>query len=226
MDWGSTSAGVFIQRRIVGVIPTPRMVRIPPATSPKATSVWMASRMAFSFFAPYSLAMITPAPMATPWKKPTSMKIKLPEELTAARAWSPRNFPTIRESKVLYNCWKTCPRKIGSAKKSSFFQIVPSVRLFFRLPSVPSFRSFSVRLPAPSIPPSSRHSLMWFSWLLPLPSGPVPVSRHPPVLFSLIQPSRHSFAIRNTCISPYLTRCSASSPWHHSGYRRPGLSPW
>ena len=46
----------------------------------------------------------TPAPMASPWKNPTSRKVRLPDELTAARASLPRKFPTIRESAVLYSC--------------------------------------------------------------------------------------------------------------------------
>ena len=45
MDWGSTSSGVSIQRRIVGVKATPKAVRRMPAVRPKATSVWMARRM-------------------------------------------------------------------------------------------------------------------------------------------------------------------------------------
>ena len=42
--------------------------------------------------------------MAIPLKKPISKKIKLPEELTAARALLPKKFPTIKESAVLYIC--------------------------------------------------------------------------------------------------------------------------
>ncbi|BFK07528.1 hypothetical protein F120042H4_04580 [Faecalimonas umbilicata] len=56
----------------------------------------------FSFSrAPKYLAMTTPAPSEIPLKKPTIRKMRLPEELTAARASLPRKFPTIRESAVL-----------------------------------------------------------------------------------------------------------------------------
>ena len=52
----------------------------------------------------YILAISTLPPMAMPLKKPTTKKIRFPEELTAARALLPRKLPTIRESTVLYNC--------------------------------------------------------------------------------------------------------------------------
>ena len=41
---------------------------------------------------------------------------RLPVELTAARAFFPRKFPTIRESAVLYICWNRLPSKMGRAK--------------------------------------------------------------------------------------------------------------
>ena len=65
--------------------------------------------------------MTTPASMAIPLMKPTTRKIRLPEELTAARALLPKKFPTIREFAVLYNCWNKLPRKSGTAKKMIFF---------------------------------------------------------------------------------------------------------
>ena len=46
----------------------------------------------------------------------TIRKIRLPEELTAARASLPRKLPTISESAVLYSCWKRLPRNRGRAK--------------------------------------------------------------------------------------------------------------
>lgn len=42
--------------------------------------------------------------MAMPLKKPTIMKIRLPDEVTAARAALSKNLPTIRASAVLYIC--------------------------------------------------------------------------------------------------------------------------
>ena len=50
---------------------------------------------------PHALAMTTPAPTARPLKKPTIMKMRFPEEETAARASLPRKFPTISESAAL-----------------------------------------------------------------------------------------------------------------------------
>ena len=130
MELGSTFSGVFIQRRMVGVKATPSTVRTTPATRPKATSVCTARDTPRSSLAPKYLAMTTPAPMAMPLKKPTIMKIRLPDEVTAARAASSRNLPTIRASAVLYICWKMLPNRMGSAKNSSFFQMTPSVRAF------------------------------------------------------------------------------------------------
>ena len=60
-------------------------------------------------------------------EKPTIRKIRLPEELTAARASLPRKFPTMRESAVLYSCWNRLPRKRGMANAMIFYQIDPSV---------------------------------------------------------------------------------------------------
>ena len=51
--------------------------------------------------APKNLAITTPAPMAKPLRKPMNRKIRLPEELTAAKALLPKKLPTIRESTVL-----------------------------------------------------------------------------------------------------------------------------
>ena len=74
------------------------------AARPKATVVWMARPMSSWSPAPKYRAMTTPAPMDTPLRKPISMKMRLPEELTAARALLPRKLPTMRESAVLYIC--------------------------------------------------------------------------------------------------------------------------
>ena len=41
MESGSTSGGVSIQRRMVGVKVTPMMVKIVPVHRPKATAVWV-----------------------------------------------------------------------------------------------------------------------------------------------------------------------------------------
>ena len=101
---GIIFSGVFIHLRMVGVKATPKKVSITPARRPKAKSVCIA----FSTFslspAPIYLPITTPAPVATPWKKPVIMKIKEPEDATEARASAPRVLPTIRESAVLYNC--------------------------------------------------------------------------------------------------------------------------
>ena len=67
---------------------------------------------------------------AIPLKRPTIRKIRLPEELTAASAELPRKFPTIRESAVLYSCWKRFPQKSGIAKATIRFQMEPSVISF------------------------------------------------------------------------------------------------
>ena len=64
-----------------------------------------------------AVAMTTvPAPMETPLKKLIIIKIRLPEELTAARASSPMKKPTHQASKALYSCWNTLPSIRGSAK--------------------------------------------------------------------------------------------------------------
>ena len=104
VDLGKISAGVFIRTRIFGASTTPDMVRRIPHKIPKATVVWMAFCSSFCCLAPKYLAIITPAPIAIPWKNPTSKKVRLPDELTAASASLPRKFPTIKESAVLYSC--------------------------------------------------------------------------------------------------------------------------
>ena len=88
MDWGRTSAGVPIQPKTTGVRVTPAMVSTVPVQRPKAMAVWMEWLTWSNFFAPKYRAITTPAPMLMPLKKLTNKKIKLPEELTAAKASS------------------------------------------------------------------------------------------------------------------------------------------
>ena len=49
------------------------------------------------------------------------------EPPTAARASSPRKWPTIMESTVLYICCTKAPSMIGTRKASICFQMTPSV---------------------------------------------------------------------------------------------------
>ena len=98
---GSTLSGVFIHNRMWGERSTPTAVMTALAARPKATVVWTARRRSFVWPAPKKRAVITPVPEDMPLRKPMSMKIRLPEELTAARAVLPRKLPTIRESMVL-----------------------------------------------------------------------------------------------------------------------------
>jgi hypothetical protein len=87
--------------RIFGAKITPTRERTTPQIRPKAMVVWI-ERWSDSFSrAPKYRAITTPAPTAIPLKKPTRRKIRLPEELTAARALLPRKFPTMRESAML-----------------------------------------------------------------------------------------------------------------------------
>ena len=53
--------------------------------------------------------------------------ISVKDEPTAARASTPRYWPTMMVSTVLYICWKKLPSRMGKKKKSSCFQITPSV---------------------------------------------------------------------------------------------------
>ena len=98
---GMISGGVDIRRRITGVKMTANTVSSSPATIPNAISVCTAFDILSSSLAPHALAMTTPAPTARPLKKPTIMKMRFPEEETAARASLPRKFPTISESAAL-----------------------------------------------------------------------------------------------------------------------------
>ena len=84
-----------------GVSSTPTTVISSPAARPKARAVWTAVVSRWWSLAPKYLEISTPAPMAMPLRKPTSMKIRFPEELTAARASLPIKLPTIRVSAVL-----------------------------------------------------------------------------------------------------------------------------
>ena len=58
---------------------------------------------------------MTPAPMAVPLKKPTNKKVRLPVEVTAAKASLPKKLPTIKESAILYICWNKLPKNNGIA---------------------------------------------------------------------------------------------------------------
>ena len=101
MELGRTSAGVPIRRRIWGAAKTPTNVSSVPQIKPKATVVCMDNRSFLNSLAPKYLAMTTPAPIPIPLKKPTIRKIRLLDELTAARAAFPIKLPTISESAVL-----------------------------------------------------------------------------------------------------------------------------
>ena len=85
--------------------------------------------------------MATPAPRVKPSKKLVIRKIRGPDELTAASASSPRKRPTIRESAVLYSCWKIWLSRTGSAKPAISFHGLPTVMsrivLFTVHPSFP-----------------------------------------------------------------------------------------
>ena len=65
--------------------------------------------------------------MEAPTKKLMVRKIRLPDELTAANASSPRKRLTIHASAVLYSCWNSWLRKIGAAKVRITFLGSPSV---------------------------------------------------------------------------------------------------
>ena len=101
MDCGSTLAGVPIRRRSGGTKTIPMIVISTENTSPSATVVCTAVSVLVESFAPRYRAMTTPAPMAIPLKNPTIMKIRFPDELTAASALLPTKFPTIMESTAL-----------------------------------------------------------------------------------------------------------------------------
>ena len=101
MELGRTSAGVPISTRICGAAKTPTKVSPTPQIRPKATVVWMARLSLPVSLAPKYLAITTPDPIAIPLKKPTIRKIRLLDELTAARAAFPMKLPTIRESAAL-----------------------------------------------------------------------------------------------------------------------------
>lgn len=65
--------------------------------------------------------------MDAPTKKLIMRKIRLPDELTAAKALSPRYRLTIQASAVLYSCWKSWLRNTGAAKVRITFRGSPSV---------------------------------------------------------------------------------------------------
>ena len=95
------SSGVLISFKIKGVKQTPKIEIRAPAIKPKAKSVCIAFLIPSMFFIPKFLEIITPAPIATPLMKLTSIKIRGPEEETEAKALGPKVLPTIRESTVL-----------------------------------------------------------------------------------------------------------------------------
>ena len=65
-ELGITFSGVPIQRRMIGVNDTPKIVRIIPMTTAKTTVVWIASSIPSLSFAPKHLEIITLAPTNTP----------------------------------------------------------------------------------------------------------------------------------------------------------------
>ena len=60
--------------------------------------------------------------MEKPWARPMGMESTAqsshPDADTAARAVTPRSWPTMSESTRLYNCWIRLPARIGMAKAS------------------------------------------------------------------------------------------------------------
>ena len=96
-----TCASVFIQMRKVGVKSTPMTVSSAPETMPKARFVWMARETFSKSPAPKYLEMATPAPIDVPMKRLVSSMMSVPDELTAAKAFVPRYFPTMKASAVL-----------------------------------------------------------------------------------------------------------------------------
>ena len=98
---GMISGGVDIRRRITGVKRMANTVRHSPAAIPKAMSVCTAFLILSRSFAPHALAITTPAPTARPLKNPTIMKIRFPDDETAASASRPRKLPTMSESAAL-----------------------------------------------------------------------------------------------------------------------------
>ena len=127
MELGRTLAGVPIQRSSVGVKNMPKRDAKTPLIRPKETLVWMEACSLSSLWPPKYRAITTLAPMNRPLKKPTSRKMMLEDDATAASASPPRKLPTTSESATLYSCWKRFPQNSGSAKRNRCRPTEPSV---------------------------------------------------------------------------------------------------
>ena len=85
---------------------------------------------AFMFFSPNFWATGMANPLHTPRQNPMIIKLMEPVEPTAARAFTPRNFPTIMVSAILYSCWNRSPNSMGMKNPSISFKGGPSVMSF------------------------------------------------------------------------------------------------
>ena len=91
-----------------------------------STAVCMADLSAALSFEPKLCEMMTCAPVASPLKNPMTPKTSWPVEPTAARASRPRKRPTMRQSVVLYSCWKMFPASRGRVKRTICGRIAPA----------------------------------------------------------------------------------------------------
>ena len=72
-------------------------------------------------------------PLHTPIQNPMTIKLMEPVEPTDANAPTPRYFPTIMVSTMLYSCWNKRPKTIGTKKPRISFGGDPKVISFTAL---------------------------------------------------------------------------------------------
>ncbi len=96
-----TESGVFIRRKRPGIRASPAAVARREDNSPNRKLAWIAFCTILLSFAPKYREMMTPPPIAIPLKNPIIRKVRLPPELTAAKASLSAKFPTTQASAIL-----------------------------------------------------------------------------------------------------------------------------
>ena len=123
-------AGVFIHIRIVRVNSPTTMVIIVESNRDIHTLLVIYFLRLLLSFAPKLCATGMANPLQIPIQKPRIMKLMEPVEPTAASELTPSICPTMMESTMLYNCWKSNPNSKGSPNSRMSFIGFPSVKSF------------------------------------------------------------------------------------------------
>lgn len=126
-----TSFGVFIIPRRVRPKSRPNAISIIQSTPLEIIVVYTVVLTSLYRPAPKKLDTITEQPMLHPKAKAINIKVISYPLPTAARAFSPMNFPATRLSAMLYNCWKIMLPNSGRQNLHSIWDGFPTVKSLF-----------------------------------------------------------------------------------------------